>query len=103
MHSNLHRHSVQWGLVAICLGTLLDSATAGSFTRGCAARDLQILMLIEERESSSAVPADKLNDAMLAMLEARVVCHEGYVMDAMAIYDRIVKSVTPDTVHSTRH
>jgi hypothetical protein len=24
-------------------------------------------------------------------------------MDAMAIYDRIVKSVTPDTVHSTRH
>jgi hypothetical protein len=90
-------------MVAVSLCTIFDSATAGSFTRGCAARDLQILMLIEERESSSTVSEDKLNDAMLAMLEARIVCHEGYVMDAMAIYDRIVRSVTPDTLQSARH
>ena len=81
---------------------MLTSATAGSFTRGCAARDLQILMLIEERESSSAVPVERLNDAMLAMLQARIVCHEGYVMDAMAIYDGIARSVTPDMFQSAR-
>jgi hypothetical protein len=103
MHGNSMRHSVRWGMVAMSLCTIFDSATAGSFTRGCAARDLQILMLIEERESSSTVSEDKLNDAMLAMLEARIVCHEGYVMDAMAIYDRIVRSVTPDTFQSARH
>jgi hypothetical protein len=95
--------SARWSLAAICLCGLLDSATAGSFTRGCAARDLQILMLIEEGESSSTVPIAKLNDAMLALLEARIVCHEGYVMDAMAIYDRIASSVTPDTFQSARH
>jgi hypothetical protein len=90
-------------LVAIFLGTLADGAAAGAFTRGCAARDLQILMLIEEREDTNTVAADTLNDAMLTMLEARIVCHQGHVVDAMALYDGIARSVTPDTLVSTRH
>jgi hypothetical protein len=104
MHLNSLKHSVRWSLVAICLCTVLETATAtaGSFTRGCAARDLQILMLIEEAENSSNVPTAKLSDAMLALLEARIVCHEGYVMDAMAIYDAIARSITPDSFQSAR-
>jgi len=102
MHQKLPRLSIRWGLVSVCLCTMINSTTAGSFTRGCAARDLQILMVIEERENTNAVSADKLSDAMLAMLEARIVCHEGRVMDAMALYDSIVQSVTPDTLLSAR-
>ena len=102
MHKNLFKHSVRWGLVSVCLCTMINSTTAGSFTRGCAARDLQILMVIEERENTNAVSANKLSDAMLAMLEARLVYYEGRVMDAMAIYDGIVQSVTPDTLLSAR-
>jgi hypothetical protein len=102
MHKNLFKHSVRWGLVSVCLCTMINSTTAGSFTRGCAARDLQILMVIEERENTNAVSADKLSDAMLAMLEARLVCYEGRVMDAMALYDGIIQSVTPDTLLSAR-
>jgi hypothetical protein len=89
-------------LVAAFLGALSSGAASGAFTRGCAARDLQILMLIEERESSNTVAADTLNDAMLTMLEARIVCHEGRVVDAMALYDSIARSVTPDTLASSR-
>ena len=96
MHKNPLQHSVLWGLVSVCLCTMINSTTAGSFTRGCAARDLQILMLIEEREDTNAVSADKLSDAMLSMLEARIVCHEGRVIDAMALYDSISQSITPD-------
>ena len=102
MRKNLNKHSVRWGFVSICLCTMINGATAGSFTRGCAARDLQILMLIEERESTDAVPAEKLDDAMLSMLEARIVCHRGRVMDAMALYDSIAQSVTSDTLLSVR-
>jgi hypothetical protein len=102
MHKNLFRHSVRWGLVSVCLCMMIDSTTAGSFTRGCAARDLQILMLIEERENTNAITGDKLSDAMLAMLEARIVCHEGRVMDAMALYDSIVQGITPDTFLSAQ-
>jgi|ERR1700730_7129556 hypothetical protein len=102
MHQNMLRHSVRWGFVSICLCTMINGATAGSFTRGCAARDIQILMLIEEREDTNAVSRDQLSEAMLAMLEARIVCHEGHVMDAMALYDSIVQSVTSDTLLSVR-
>jgi hypothetical protein len=102
MHRNLLRHSVRWGLVSVCLCTMTNITTAGSFTRGCAARDLQILMLIEERENTNAVAVDRLSDAMLTMLEARIVCHEGRVMDAMELYDSIVQGITPDTFLSAQ-
>ena len=102
MHKSPSTLPVRWGLVSVCLCTMIHGATAGSFTRGCAARDLQILMLIEESENTDAVAADKLSDAMLAMLEARIVCHAGRVMDAMALYDRVVQEIAPDTFLSAQ-
>jgi hypothetical protein len=102
MHRTTFKHAMRWGLVSICLGTMIEGTAAGAFTRGCAARDLQILMLIEERETTGSVSVSKLSDAMLAMLEARIVCHEGHVMDAMALYDSIAQSLTPDTLLSAR-
>jgi len=75
---------------------MTNSANAGSFTRGCAARDLQILMLIEDRENSNAVSPEKLSDALLTMMNARMVCYEGHVVDALAIYDSVAKSITPN-------
>jgi hypothetical protein len=102
MHKSLFRRSTRWILVSVCLWAMTESSAAGWFTHGCAARDLQILMLIEERESSNTVATEKLNDAMLSMLEARIVCHEGRVVDAMNIYDGIAQSITPDAPFSAR-
>ena len=102
MSKNLSRHFVLFALASVHLCTMINSTTAGSFTRGCAARDLQILMVIEERENTDAVSAEKLSDAMLAMLEARLVCYAGRVTDAMALYDSIVQGITPDTFLSVR-
>jgi hypothetical protein len=95
MHTNLFRRSLRWALATICLAAMTGSTSAGSFTRGCAARDIQILMLIEERENSNVVSPEKLSDAMLTMLHARMVCYEGHVMDALAIYDNIAQSLAP--------
>ena len=102
MHKSLFRRSTRWILVSVCLWAMIESSAAGWFTHGCAARDLQILMLIEERESSNTVAAEKLDAAMLTMLQARIVCHEGRVVDAMNIYDAIAQSNTPDWPLSTR-
>jgi hypothetical protein len=77
-------------------------AGGGSFARGCAARDMQILKMIEERENTNPVSAEILNDAMLTMMHARIVCHEGYVVDALAIYDRIARSITANPILSKR-
>jgi hypothetical protein len=77
---------------------MADSTIAGSFTRGCAARDLQILMLIEEREETNAISAERLNDAIITMMNARIICYDGHVVDALAIYDNIARSLTPNTL-----
>src|SRR5262249_13972883 len=93
----LFRRLALWALAAAWFGsTMTTNATAGSFTRECAARDLQVLMLIEDQESTNAVASDKLDDAVLTMMDARIVCHEGHVLDALAIYDRIAESITPN-------
>jgi len=96
MRNSLFQRSIRWALAVVCLATMMNSANAGSFTRGCAARDLQILMLIEDRENSNAVSPEKLSDALLTMMNARMVCYEGHVVDALAIYDSVAKSITPN-------
>ena len=50
--------------------------------------------MIEEREGASAGYTTQLSDAMLTMMHARIVCHEGYVVDALVLYDRIALSMT---------
>src|SRR5689334_17280852 len=84
-----------WIIAAIGLGMMVDGATAGSFTRGCAARDLQILFLIEEQEGAGSVPSERLSDALIEMMHARIVCHEGRVLDALAIYDAVAENLRP--------
>jgi hypothetical protein len=79
-----------------------NAAAAGSFTRGCAARDMQLLQVIEEREDSNALPADKSADAVLSMMNARMICHEGRVLDALAIYDAILDDLMSTSFASKR-
>ena len=95
MRKILVQYRVLLALVTVCLGASATAATAGSFTRGCAARDVQVLMLIEERESTNTISAQRSADAIIAMLHARMVCHEGRVLDALALYDSITKGLTP--------
>ena len=84
---------------ALCVSAMIDRTTAGSFTRGCATRDLQILMLIEERENTNAISAERLSDAMLTMMNARMLCHDGHEADALVMYDSIAGSLTPGLNH----
>jgi hypothetical protein len=94
MQNKLSQLAVRWALASVCLGAMIGSATAGSFTRGCAARDLAILKLIEERESTNAISAETLSDAMIEMMHARMVCYEGRVVEALELYDSISQSIT---------
>jgi hypothetical protein len=86
--------AMPWALAAICLGTSSGVATAGSFTRGCAAKDMQVLMLIEGGENNELISATRATDAILGMLHARMVCHEGRVLEALELYEGIAQSLT---------
>jgi hypothetical protein len=77
--------------LAICVGGATSCmAAGGTFTRGCAARDMQIMMLIE----ASAISTQHRDDAVRTIMHARIMCFEGHVVDALALYDNIAQSVT---------
>jgi hypothetical protein len=95
MRKHFLKCPVHVAIAILCLGAMVNGTTAGSFTRGCAARDRQILMLIEERESSYAISAEKLSDAMFMMMDARMICDEGHEADALTMYDNVARSLTP--------
>jgi hypothetical protein len=94
MKAHFVNRSLSWILAGTLLGTTAGSTMAGSFTRGCAARDLQILLMIEDRQSTNAISEEQLNNALLSMLHARMICHEGHVVDALSMYDGIALSIT---------
>jgi len=90
--------SVHVAIAALCLGAMINGTSAGSFTRGCAARDLQILKLIEQREKTNAISAERSSDALVTMMNARMICYDGHVVDALAIYDGVARSLTPNNL-----
>jgi hypothetical protein len=104
MNATLFQCVAVSALAAVCLSATMNAATAGggAFTRGCAARDMQVLLMIEDREANSAVPTETLTAAVLTIMHARNVCHGGYVVDALAIYEGIIQSITPSPVMSSR-
>ena len=102
MRIKLSKRLAQFALAAACLGATIGDGAASSFTRACATRDMQILMLIEAREITEAVSTQKLTDAMFAMTHARMVCQEGRVVDALALYDTIAQSLISDSLLARR-
>ena len=56
------------------------------------------MMMIE----SSSFSREEKVDAVRTIMHARVMCFEGQVVDALAIYDSIAQSITPDWVLSGR-
>jgi hypothetical protein len=100
MSNKLVKQFAQAALALTCLGATIGETHAGSFTRGCAARDLQILMQIEDREDANAASRQQLVQAIETMLHARIVCHEGRVVDALKIYEAIAQTFASDPVPS---
>jgi hypothetical protein len=89
--SNTFRCAVT-ALVIWASGATGSIAAGGAFTRGCAARDMQVMSMLE----ISALSPDALNDALHMMIDARMTCFQGQVVDALAIYETIVRRLPAD-------
>ena len=91
----MQRKFVPYCVVALAMyiGGLTNAiAAGGTFTRGCAARDMQIMMLIE----ASDISPQERNDAVRTVMYARIICFGGQVVDALALYDTIAQNITSD-------
>jgi hypothetical protein len=88
----LHR----WICAATAVTSMLlanHASATGSFLRGCAFRDRQILMMVEAHNAGRAMAGPQLADVIFAIMHARTVCFEGRVLDALALYDGIGESL----------
>jgi hypothetical protein len=71
----------------------LESAFgAGEFATSpqCAARDLQILTIMEERGDATAVAHEQLRAETFVLQEARNLCALHLIPEALAVYDRVL-------------
>ena len=85
-------------LIAIVASATGAMAAGGTFTRGCAARDMQLVTLIE----ASAISAQAKSDAVRTVFHARVMCFDGHVMDALSIYDNVARSIAAEWALSSQ-
>jgi hypothetical protein len=87
----MNRHLVRGAAVmAVLVGTAtIGAAGGGPFTRGCAARDMQIMMMLEQRANA----AQDLNEILNTIVDARMVCSAGRVLDALEMYDGVARRI----------
>lgn len=60
------------------------------FAQACAVKDVAVITLIEDHGAAGDLSADRLGKAAQTMLDARMVCREGRVGEALALYESIL-------------
>ena len=75
--------------LALATGAMAQGQ-AGQFARECALKEIAVITLIEDHGAAEDLPAERLGDAGLTMLRARMTCYKGRVGEALALYDSIL-------------
>jgi hypothetical protein len=73
-------------------GALAQTATGPSL---CPARDVEVLILIEDHGMANDVAPERLAKAGLTQMEARSACANGRAGEGIALYDEIIRSLGP--------
>jgi hypothetical protein len=70
--------------------------------RLCAARDVEVIILIEDHGTANDVAPERLAKAALAQMDARAACSEGRVAQGIALYNEVIRSLGPMLSRSAR-
>jgi hypothetical protein len=90
------------GVTVLLLGVSGAIAQAISGPSLCAARDVEVVILIEDHGEANDVAPERLAKAGLTQMEARAACSQGRVTEGIAIYDEIKRSLGPMLSRSGR-
>lgn len=69
-------------------GTAVSAESSPTLAMECARRDLQVLTSIEQHSEARDLPVEQLAAAFFTMLDARRLCTERLVPEALALYER---------------
>jgi hypothetical protein len=56
----------------------------------CSLREVQAITVIEDHGEANDISSERLGEAGLKLLEARIACYKGRVSEALALYDSIL-------------
>ena len=65
-------------------------AQAANFSPDCAREEIAATTMIEDHGAAGDLSTDRLGQAGLTMLRARMACYEGHVGEALALYEGIL-------------
>ena len=84
----------QWIITIACLcagaGIAMTAERLQTSSTECAARDLKLVNIIEERGAAQDISADHLAGAVFTMVRARNACRQGQISEAIGIYDSVL-------------
>jgi hypothetical protein len=83
------------GITVLLFGVSGATAQATSGPSLCAARDVEVVILIEDHGDANDVAPERLAKAGLTQMEARAECSQGRVAEGITIYDEIKRSLGP--------
>jgi hypothetical protein len=96
------------GTILVSLVALMLTTTPGptadqqSPQQGCATRDVQTLILIEDHGEAGDLLPERVAKAGLMQMEARLACTAGRHAEGMALYDEIIRALGPVPSRVTR-
>jgi hypothetical protein len=91
--SMLSRQAVLAGIAASIVAVPLVTQAARAaerYSSRCAAADLVVITVIDLYSRAGAIPAEKLSDAYLKVIDARKICSAARVKEALLLYDLIL-------------
>jgi hypothetical protein len=83
------------GIMVSLLGVSDAVAQATSGPSLCPARDVEVIILIEDHGAANDVAPERLAKAALTQIDARDACSKGRVTEGIALYDEILRSLGP--------
>ena len=99
---NSNRLRIALGTIALVLLAIPADAGADqthSFAPVCAARDLEVVNLIEQHGQAQDMASERVANATMTMMQAREACAAGRTDEALAVYDGIIGSLNPMLSH----
>ena len=87
--------------LAMTIGATAQEQT-GQFAKECALKEITVITLIEEHQAADDLPAERLGNAVQALMRARSACYEGRVGEALALYEGILDLGTVASLREKR-
>lgn len=86
----LHRFTIAAVCSVVATTSIVHASEGNVSAQACAARDLTVVTLIEQRGEAQSLPAQEIADAFFKTMDARRACKDGRVEEGLAIYARVI-------------